>query len=369
MSTPGAPKVSRTYFERRACVCKNTLAVPPSQGILQGEMRLKSFTARTAAEAMAEVRRVLGEEAVIVATREEDGGVRVTAALDEARPLPAAAPLAPPPLEPDHPDGPDVTEAVLQALERHFLPRPLLDKLTHTLQAFDLEQPVLALGAALDATFSFQPLPEGRSERPLMLVGPPGAGKTLSVAKLATRLALRGHPVSVISTDTERAGGIEQLAAFTRLLNVDLIEVEDPGALKDALTVRRDAVQVIIDTPGQNPFDPAALGQLGRLIKSLNAEAILALPAGLDATESGEMAAAFQAAGATRLLATRLDLSRRYGSLLSAAWQGGLRFCDAAASASVTSPLAPLNPLALARLLLPESESKVNAERQTGTHA
>ena len=237
------------------------------------------------------------------------------------------------------------------------------------MQAFDLEQPILALGAALDATFSFQPLPEGKAVKPIMLVGPPGAGKTLTVAKLATRLALKGEPVSVITTDTDRAGGIDQLSAFTRLLKVDLIEVEDPGALLDAVSVRKGAHQVIIDTAGQNPFDPRALGQLGRAIKQLNAQAVLVLPAGMDAAEASEVAAAFQAAGTTHLLATRLDMARRFGSLLAAAWRGRLRFCDAAASSNVTAPLAPLNPMALARLLLPEYEQKVNATSQTGTDA
>ena len=333
-------------------------------------MRLKSFIAKTAAEAMAEVRRTLGEDAVIVATREEDGVVRVTAAIDTA-PLPQApaAPPSPPYAFEEDNSGEDAVEQVMRALEKHALPRPLIDKLTDTLTAFDLEQPVLALGAALDSVFSFSPLPEGRYGRPLMLIGPPGAGKTLSIAKIATRLALKGQPVSVITMDTERAGGIEQLAAFTRLLKVDLIEVEDTGALKDALTVRRDAMQVLIDTAGQNPFDAQALGHLGRLIKSTDAEAVCVLPAGFDADESAEMAAAFQAAGATRLLATRFDMARRYGGILSAAWRGRLKFCDVSASSSVTLPLSPLNPLSLAQLLLPEGEQKVNAERQTGTNA
>ena len=46
-------------------------------------MRLKSFTAKTMKEAMQMVRDELGENAVIVATREESGGVRVTAALEQ----------------------------------------------------------------------------------------------------------------------------------------------------------------------------------------------------------------------------------------------------------------------------------------------
>lgn len=334
-------------------------------------MRLKSFTAKTAAEAMAEVRKVLGENAIIVATREEGGEVRVTAALDDS-PLPPPPPPAATPEfydDPTDPESIDAIDEVVAALEKHSVPHPLIERLTDTLHAFDLEQPILALGAALDAAFSFQPLPEGKAERPIMLVGPPGVGKTLTVAKMATRLALKGRPVSVITTDTDRAGGIEQLAAFTRLLKVDLLEVEDLGALPDAISVRKGADQVIIDTAGVNPYDPKAIGALGRAIKQCNADAVLVLPAGMDSAESGDMAEAFFAAGATRLLATRLDFARRCGNLLAAAWRGRLRFCDMASSSSVTAPLAPLNPMALARLLLPESESKVNAERQTGTDA
>lgn len=47
-------------------------------------MRLKSFYANTMTEAMQMIRDTLGEDAIIVATREEKGGkaVRVTAAID-----------------------------------------------------------------------------------------------------------------------------------------------------------------------------------------------------------------------------------------------------------------------------------------------
>src|SRR6476646_9647197 len=48
-------------------------------------MRLKSFYAKSMTEAMQMVRNTLGEDAVIVATREENGGKadRVTAAIEQ----------------------------------------------------------------------------------------------------------------------------------------------------------------------------------------------------------------------------------------------------------------------------------------------
>ncbi len=49
-------------------------------------MRLKTFTAPTMAKAMDQVRRELGEDAIIVSTRSGTGGrgVSITAALEEA---------------------------------------------------------------------------------------------------------------------------------------------------------------------------------------------------------------------------------------------------------------------------------------------
>ena len=58
-------------------------------------MRLKSFYAPTMADAMDLVRSILGDDAIIVATRQEADGVRVTAAVEEGRPG-QAPPKAPP---------------------------------------------------------------------------------------------------------------------------------------------------------------------------------------------------------------------------------------------------------------------------------
>jgi flagellar biosynthesis protein FlhF len=53
-------------------------------------MRLKTFTAKTMSEAMKLVRQTLGDEAVIIATKEENGGqsVQVTAAIEQTDTLP-----------------------------------------------------------------------------------------------------------------------------------------------------------------------------------------------------------------------------------------------------------------------------------------
>ena len=64
-------------------------------------MRLKSFHGSSLTEAMRLVREALGENAIIVATRDDDmGGVRVTAAVDESAPRRPPTGRPPQPAEP-----------------------------------------------------------------------------------------------------------------------------------------------------------------------------------------------------------------------------------------------------------------------------
>ncbi len=334
-------------------------------------MRLKSFHAKTMAEAMRQVREVLGEDAIIVATREEEGvGVRVTAAVEEdASPTVAATPLR----FGGEPPGPNILDQVAEVLARHGLNEDLSGELLESIGDLDARDPLMALSAALDASFGFQPLPEGRFAKPVMLVGPPGAGKTLAVAKLMTRAALRKCPVGIISTDTARAGAMEQLSAFTRLLKQRLITVEDAPALADALDVQKGAEQVLIDTAGRNPYDAADMRDLRDLAFAADVEPVLVLPAGMDPMDAAETAIAFRDIGVRRLLVTRLDMSRRFGGLLAAARAADLNFCDASLTPKVADGLTPLTPTALARVLMPEAAKQASdtaqARRpmQTGT--
>jgi flagellar biosynthesis protein FlhF len=329
-------------------------------------MRLKSFHGPSLTEAMRLVREALGDNAIIVATRDdEQGGVRVTAAIDEVPPqaTSAATPSIPTSQEPD---GSEAIEVVAEALTRHQVPPHLAERLMATATQFANDDPVLALGAAFDAHFEFAPITDDHAvSKPLVLIGPPGAGKTLTIAKFATKAAMGKKSVTVISTDLERAGGMEQLAAFTRLLKLNLVEIEDAHALKDAVTMQKGS-QVFVDTPGRNPFSEIERQQLHAFVTAAGGEAALVMPAGLDSSEAVDMANEFRALGATRIILTRIDMTRRLGSMLKVAFDARLPLANVCASPKVTEPPQPLNPVTLARLLLPRT-AKAHAQA-TGTH-
>jgi flagellar biosynthesis protein FlhF len=258
-------------------------------------MKLRLFTGADTAQAIAAARAALGPEALVLDRRRVHGGVEITAALER--------------------DGVDAPEddTPSELLARHGVPAPLAGILTTS-------------PLALPSRLRFGALPEGS----LMLVGPPGGGKTLAAIRLAMAAVLAGHTPRVASADTRRAGG--ELAALLAVLG--LTAHQDP------------ATAGIIDTAGIDIFDQASHAEL----PEARATRVLVLPADLDAASAGETARSWKAWGCTHLIATRLDLAPRMGALLAAA-DTGLVLTLASLSPATGAALEPLTAGFLARRL------------------
>lgn len=327
-------------------------------------MRLKSFYAKTMTEAMQMVRDTLGEDAIIVATRDEKGGkgIHVTAAIEPAFEVGRRgfASSSDEWLQYDDEDEQSaVAEEITDVMLRHAVPEDVLDHIISCATVIGLEQPGIALIAALEHLFQFRPLPQRGSAKAMMIVGPPGGGKTLAVAKIATRAVMDSLKVGVISCDTMRAGGYEQLQAFTKLLRIDLQKAASARDLAAVLPSMEGHDFVLIDTAGINPFDNEDIKSLARLTAAGPVDPYLVLPAGMDADESGEMARVFSALGVRSMISSRIDMARRLGGILSAAHYGGLAFADISVTPKVADGLSPLTPKILAGLLMPNAYKDV----------
>jgi flagellar biosynthesis protein FlhF len=289
-------------------------------------VRLKLFRAPTAADAIARIRAELGPDALILNTRRLGDGVEITAALE---------PNEPPPASSD------------DALRFHGVPDSLAMRLAHG-----------PLRNTLASSLNFVRLPLHDGAPPLLLAGPPGAGKTLTVARLATRLVMAGATPLVITADGKRAGATEQLAAFTRLLGLDLVVASHPVALARAIAGRTEARPTLIDLPGSDPFLAQERDELAALAATAAARIVAVLPAGLDPAEATDLAQAYVEAGARLLVATKLDLARRVGGILAAA-EAGLALCEAGIGPGAADGLVPLTPELLAtRLQLPQPQRR-----------
>ena len=307
------------------------------------------------AGAMACVRAELGAEALILATRRTREGVEITAALEPDPPAP--------PMErtfvPASPASPAPDPPGLAALRFHGVPALLRDSLLRDGRLTDGRLTDARLtdarltddwAAALAGQLRFAALELMGDAPPLLLIGPPGAGKTLTIARLATRLVLGGVRPMVITADGRRAGAMEQLCAFTRLLDINLIAASHPIALARALAARPAGAPVLIDTTGIDPFDPAQCDEIAQLLAATAGTAALVLPAGLDPGESADIAAACVALGARHLVGTRFDLARRLGGIV-AAGATGLALAEAGIGPGAADGLASLTPAFLAARL------------------
>lgn len=309
------------------------------------------------------VRDTLGDDAVIVATREERASrtVHVTAAIDSALPAPAfevgrtKAPASDWLQYDEEEDTTAIAEELTDVLLRHGVTEEVMDQIISCATIIGMQKPSYALTASLEHLFNFKPLPQKATRKPIMAVGVPGAGKTLAVAKIAARSVMNSLKIAVVTTDSVRAGGVEQLESFTKLLRVPLHKASGPDELRGLLEEMVGYDQILIDTTGLNPFNTDEVKYLAKLIAASDAEPYMVLAAGSDAEESADMARVFGTLGVHGLIPTRVDIARRLGGLLSAASQGSLVFADASNTPKVAEGLFTLTPQTLAQLLMPEA--------------
>ncbi len=333
-------------------------------------MHIRHFTAPTMAEALAEMRAEMGDNALILssersrrgtivraaAERAPDGETRTNAAIaaDPARSF-AERMLATLAIadsaenqQAAHPriGGPD---HLANTLAFHGVAPAIAASLVQEAESCSSEGPVIALARALDTRLSFEPI-EVAPARPVMLVGLPGAGKSAVAARLAIRAVLSGRQVQLIAAGPDRAGARAQLETYGRLIRTEVLVAEDADALSQLSGTDAAGPLRIIDTAGINPFLPDDRRALARFASAANAEPVLVTPSSCADLE--DHVALFAGIGVTRMILSRMDCARRHGAALNAAASVKVAFAHAASSPFIGEAMAPLNPFTLARLLL-----------------
>jgi flagellar biosynthesis protein FlhF len=316
-------------------------------------MRIRTFNAPDMSHAMQMIRETLGHEAVIISShRSESGkGVVVTAAAEQAEQQMQAEEII---LHASFTQSP-VLQQIEDVLRFHSSPEHVTAKLLEVARHLALQGRDTATDFTrlMAACFQYAPLPLDQESYTLMLVGPPGTGKTMTVAKMASSAVMDKKKPVVITTDNKRAGGVEQLSAFTGILGLELHVADNRGELWRLLQQFAPHHRILIDTGGVNPFNPADVRELTEYIKlDRNIEPVLVAAAGSDSNEAEDMARAFAPLGVRRLLLTRIDAARRYGSMLTAAMSGRFAFCHASNSSRIIGEFTHLSPVTLTELLL-----------------
>ncbi len=154
------------------------------------------------------------------------------------------------------------------------------------------------------------------------LMGPTGAGKTTTTAKLAARFVVRhgAEKLALLTTDSYRIGGHEQLRIYGKILGVTVHAVRDAADLRLALSELRNKHTVLIDTVGMSQRDRAVaeqvemLSQAGKQIKRL-----LLLNATSHGETLNEVVQAYRASGLDGCILTKVDEAASLGPALDCA--------------------------------------------------
>ncbi len=151
------------------------------------------------------------------------------------------------------------------------------------------------------------------------LVGPTGVGKTTTAAKLAAQCvkAYGANSVGLITLDTYRVAGYEQLRTYGRMLGVVAHLAHDRAALQDLLELLANKRMVIIDTAGLGQKDPR-IQEMMELLAAPSIKKLLVLNAGSHGDTLDEVFHAYRDAGLYGAILSKLDEAAKLGPAVDA---------------------------------------------------
>ena len=164
--------------------------------------------------------------------------------------------------------------------------------------------------------------------QPLMLafIGPTGAGKTTTVAKLAAHPRLFGRAnIGLLNLDTYRVGAAEQIAQLAALSDVPIASAHGLPDLGEARQALRECEIVLVDCPGRGPQLHRDRKVVADMLDALKpAERHLVISAGTHPTLVRRTIERYAGHRVTHLLATKVDEMPDDWAIFDAAAELGL---------------------------------------------
>lgn len=109
----------------------------------------------------------------------------------------------------------------------------------------------------------------------IMFIGPPGVGKTTTLAKLAANYAINHKKrVGLLTTDTYRIAAVEQLRTYAEILGIPITVVYSVADIKDALESYSDKDLILIDTAGSSHMNKLQFDELKALVSATQADEV-----------------------------------------------------------------------------------------------
>jgi flagellar biosynthesis protein FlhF len=202
------------------------------------------------------------------------------------------------------------------------------------------------LEAVADGTAGF--------ERCEVFVGPPGVGKTTTIAKIAAQERVRGNrALNLVSADGYRAGAIEQLRGYAEIMAVPFRVARTPDELNLALSSARNPV--LVDTAGRSKGDAEGAALLESICLKRNVRTHLVLAADTSPAAARRVIDRYARLQPSRVVITKLDEAESLMPLVSVVRERGLPISYLGIGQRVPEDLWRATPASLAAVLLGEA--------------
>ena len=313
-------------------------------------MRIKVFTAPHLHEALAKVRQEMGPEALILDRQQikDAGGIgvwHVHAALDtnniQIEPKASTPAERQPKPEAHGKRESNAADATIQRLERLVV--GLSNKESASLRSAlasrsDQESFDHLVRLGVSASYAFDLAGDFSDRKPIgsktlqwskrinpetgrlviLFSGPSGCGKTTLIAKLAAHYSLKGIRVAVLSSDTERMGGLDVLKAYSSTLGIPFFPLKKTSEAEKIIRETQTAQLLLIDSEGWSPRRDTCLKRQTQLWDAMDCtRRIMVIPANMDEEDAMQQLSHHRASDMTDIAFSKLDETQKPGKIVN----------------------------------------------------
>ena len=331
-------------------------------------MQIKKFKAKTLREAIAEMKKEFGDEAIVLSTKVLDdysNGIEqkifeITASMDTEESFEINEKVREPKntakdfqteikkmtekiygvsseagkLKPDNNIKNTVTAEKLESSEVIKIKKNLIDKdvnekianavaskvtqYSPLLDESNKEDYIVSTLASMIPTSDFK-LNTGSKPKVISLVGPTGVGKTTCIAKLAViSKILHNLNIGLISIDTYRLGALDQLKIFSEISNIDFLVAYEPTDIPKFMRKFKNKDIVFIDTVGRSQNNKKLLNAINDFLTQVKVdETYLVINSTSDYKVMLDVAKKFKILNYDGLIFSKLDEAISYGNIVN----------------------------------------------------
>jgi flagellar biosynthesis protein FlhF len=225
-----------------------------------------------------------------------------------------------------------------------------------------------AVAEEVISRIDFRPVLGPGSPAVVVLAGPPGAGKTSLLVKLAMREALgRRRSAAIVTTDGHRVAAAEQLRTYAAILGLPFCQAETEAALRQAVAEQAARDLIFVDTPGFGRNEPEWAAEWAGLLGSVpGCQTLLVLPASWRTRDLLAALSWWALFKPSALAFTRLDETDSVGGWAVAALESGLPVAYFSTGQGIPEDLEPASGERLRAALGAQQERQAAAGRAAG---